>query len=89
MGGCSLSPTDINSEECVPLSLRRLEVVDLVVDLQTADAALEAGIGVQEVVRVPEGPSPTQKDGLGERYPREETLTKKSGNIFCWFTFCT
>ena len=46
--------TDVHAENGVSLPLGGLKVVDLVVDLQPADAAAESGLGVEEVLRVPE-----------------------------------
>ena len=72
--------TDIYAEKDVSLSLGRLKVVDLVVDLQPPDASLEAGVGGQEVTRVPERSSPSDQNGLRKRDAREETLEQKKAS---------
>ena len=71
--------TYVHPEERVPSPLRRLEVVDLVVDLEPPDASAESGVRLQEVCRVPEGARAAEKDRLSERDAGEQALRMNNG----------
>ena len=69
--------TNVYPKERVPSPLGRLEVVDLVVDLEPPDASHESRVRLQEVLRVAEGPGAAQEDGLRERDAGEQALENK------------
>ena len=86
--------TDVEAFDDVTLGLGG-EVVDVVVDLEVADAAAEPGVGGQLVQEPGRVPAPPDEHRLPERDPREQTLqhqtpaqSEKLTKIFCWIAFC-
>ena len=68
--------TNVNAPDRI--SRIGIKAVELIVNLQTSDASLEAGDGVEIVLRVKESSGAAQNNGLRERDARKQALKREN-----------